>query len=953
MARSIRFSQRLRRTLAVLALGPAVALVATATPAPATPTAAGTAVTTTVPPRIDTTTAGNWHGVYGSSGYAIVADETKLPAGVSITSPAPPYTFDANPSDGRSLQRASGSGRIAAGLFAADVRTTVTLPAGASYRLAVYVLDYNTVDSRQERATLTDTAGTVLSQVDINKFSAGRWLMWDITGSVVLDLQLTGGANAGYSGIFLDPVGTAGPPPDTTAPTVTADVAGKRAADGSVVEGATVTFPADDGAGYGVDHVSYNADGAPTVVANRPLWVTTPGQHTVTYRAVDLAGNTSPEQAVKFTVSAAPPVPMTALRIIGTNDFHGTLAAAPRQATMVRQLEAGHPGSVLLGVGDDHHWTGYEDDFTGGQFALKSLVQMGMAASAVGNHEFDNGFPELQRLINGGCDPRIGCLDLDGSGTREPWPGTSFPYLGANVRYSDTGEPALPGSVVLNVNGVRVGVIGTVTTSTQPGIGRDLGLTFTDPADATNEEAAKLTAEGVKVIVALVHEGGTADAACNAPGGPIFDIASRISPEVDAIMSGHYHVAYNCTLPDPDNQPRPVIAGTAYGVDLQLVDLKIDPATGDVDRWATVSSVPKIPATTPADPAMTALVAQATKEADRLANVPVAHIDGDIAQLRNAAGTVDTTVENPLTNLVADAQLSYARTNAPGGADLALSYNGIMPGDLTYAKSGAEATDGIVTAHEAWLVELYEPTVLVISMTGRQIESALQQQWISTAPAPRYLMGVSDTVRYVRDPSGTTIPGRVSVDRMTIGGQLVNPGKVYRVAISSILARGIEGVFPAFADATDRYDTGTTTRDALIQYLNRTPVFHPSGLIGRMPTPAEVALNVVTPSLSVSPAPVRAGQVARLAVGVAPARTIPGPVTVRIASDGLSLRGSKACTPIAAGLSCALGSITDPATLAVQAIAGARAVGPHIVTVTVSGPFMPTATASTTVMVAR
>ncbi|MFJ8579575.1 OmpL47-type beta-barrel domain-containing protein [Micromonospora sp. NPDC093277] len=99
------------------------------------------------------------------------------------------------------------------------------------------------------------------------------------------------------------------PVPDTTPPTVTATVTGDRDADGAYVGGATVTLSASD-ADSGVDRVEYSLDGQPYAGYTTPVTVTQPGQHTVTYRATDKAGNTSSPQQVSFTV-VDPPAPDT------------------------------------------------------------------------------------------------------------------------------------------------------------------------------------------------------------------------------------------------------------------------------------------------------------------------------------------------------------------------------------------------------------------------------------------------------------------------------------------------------------------------------------------------------------------------------------------------------------------------------------------------------------------
>lgn len=89
---------------------------------------------------------------------------------------------------------------------------------------------------------------------------------------------------------------------DTTAPTVTATVTGDQNGDGDYVGSATVTLAADDAGGSGVDSVEYQVDGGTWTTYSAPFNVTALGDHTVSYRATDVAGNTSTEGTTSFTV---------------------------------------------------------------------------------------------------------------------------------------------------------------------------------------------------------------------------------------------------------------------------------------------------------------------------------------------------------------------------------------------------------------------------------------------------------------------------------------------------------------------------------------------------------------------------------------------------------------------------------------------------------------------------
>ena len=83
------------------------------------------------------------------------------------------------------------------------------------------------------------------------------------------------------------------PPP----PTATAEVSGKRNEHGAYIGAATVTSPRPT-TSPGVDSVEFSLDGQPYAAYTAPVTVNQPGEHTVSYRATDVAGNTSEPQSV-------------------------------------------------------------------------------------------------------------------------------------------------------------------------------------------------------------------------------------------------------------------------------------------------------------------------------------------------------------------------------------------------------------------------------------------------------------------------------------------------------------------------------------------------------------------------------------------------------------------------------------------------------------------------------
>ncbi|MET8121879.1 plastocyanin/azurin family copper-binding protein [Micromonospora sp. NPDC005291] len=119
---------------------------------------------------------------------------------------------------------------------------------------------------------------------------------------------------------------------DTTAPVVTAALAGDRDGDGNYIGTATATLAATD-AGSGVATIEYSLDGAAFAPYANPIVVNVVGMHMLHYRATDVAGNTSAEQMAHFTVVAPPAEDTTAPVVSATvtgerNDDGGYIGGA-------------------------------------------------------------------------------------------------------------------------------------------------------------------------------------------------------------------------------------------------------------------------------------------------------------------------------------------------------------------------------------------------------------------------------------------------------------------------------------------------------------------------------------------------------------------------------------------------------------------------------------------------
>ncbi|MGW2768218.1 bifunctional metallophosphatase/5'-nucleotidase [Streptomyces sp. NPDC001275] len=529
--------------------------------------------------------------------------------------------------------------------------------------------------------------------------------------------------------------------------------------------------------------------------------------------------------------------PLKDLQLLAINDFHGNLEppagssgrVTERQAdgttkdidaggveylaSSLRTARTGHDRSLTVAAGDIVGASPLLSGLFHDEPTIEAMNKLGLDVTGVGNHEFDEGKDELLRLQNGGCHPVDGCYSEG-----RKFKGADYPILSANVINEKTGKPLLKPYVVQNVKGAKVGFIG-VTLKGTPNVVTAAGvkgLKFLDEAETINKYTKELQQQGVHAIVALVHEGGfPASSAynydCDAGGstglsGPIVDIAKKVAPEVDALVTGHTHNAYVCSIPDPAGHPRLVTSAASYGRLFTELNMKYDPRTDDIVR-ATVKGSNRVVNRTQSKAAdLTQLLNDWQTLAAPVANKPVGYITKDVT--RTGA------VESPLGDLIADAQLAHAKS-LDSRAVVALMNPGGIRADLVYAASGKEG-DGVVTFGEGFAVQPFSNTVNLKNLTGAQLITVLKQQVSgSNAAAPKYLQ-ISSGLTYTLDLTKTGAD-RVVEDSIRLDGKPIDPTATYRVAMNSFLADGGDG-FTEFAKGTDQF-VGSDDLAALVDYL--------------------------------------------------------------------------------------------------------------------------------------
>jgi len=524
--------------------------------------------------------------------------------------------------------------------------------------------------------------------------------------------------------------------------------------------------------------------------------------------------------ALAAVPASAKPSGTVDVQILALNDFHGNLeppagssgrigtinaGGVEYLSTHISNLRALNPNTVVVSAGDMIGASPLLSALFHDEPTIEAFNEIGLDFNAVGNHEFDEGWAELVRMQEGGCHPVDGCLDGDG------FAGANFQYLAANVVRKDNGKTIFPAYKVRSFAGARVAFIGMTLEGT-PLIVSPAGiadLNFLDEADTVNALVPQLKAKGIETIVVLIHEGGAQVApapynGCVGISGAIVDIVNRFDPEVDVVISGHTHNAYNCVI---NNML--VTSASSFGRVLTDVDLTIDRGTGEVVSMSANNNI--VTRDVAKDSVLTALIAKYNAIAAPLANRVVGSITADITRTNTTAG------ESALGDVIADGQLDATATVGLGEAVVAFMNPGGIRADLTYASSGAGEGDGNVTFGEIFTVQPFGNSLVTMTLTGAQIDTLLETQFAGcNGQTANRILQVSGGFTYSWSASAPAC-SKIDPASIKLNGVTVDPAASYRVTVNSFLADGGDG-FAVLKDGTSRLG-GAVDTDAFEAYM--------------------------------------------------------------------------------------------------------------------------------------
>jgi 2',3'-cyclic-nucleotide 2'-phosphodiesterase/3'-nucleotidase len=496
--------------------------------------------------------------------------------------------------------------------------------------------------------------------------------------------------------------------------------------------------------------------------------------------------------------------------VLATTDLHGRIypldyytdrpaeVGLAKIATLVAQARRDAPNAILLDCGDTIQGTPLvyyhnRKNNTPPDPMMLAMNALRFTSMTPGNHEYNFGLGVLEKA------------------RRE----AAFPWLSANTYRRGTDEPAFGTYLVKEISGVRIGILGLTTPAIPHWENPEnyAGLEFRPLVSEAKKWVARIRGtERVDAVILAVHCGIEEDLATGKPtrdfpGENAALALAREVPGLNLIFMGHTHrdipaLWVNGVL---------LVQAGRWGDRLARADLTFSRETGGAWTLAAQAAhtIP-VRADTPADPAILALIEPYHRETQawlgRTIGTSARALDASSAHLKDSA----------LLDLVHRVQLD----SGPADVSLAANFN-----------PRARIPAGPVTVRDISGIYIFENTLYVIEVTGRQLKAALEHSaryFLPYAPGkspedlidrsvPGYNFDIAEGVTYeidLRQPHGDRIRN------LAFQGAPLAPDRKLRLATNNYRYNG-GGGYTMFKDAKVLARSSTEIRDLIIDWVER------------------------------------------------------------------------------------------------------------------------------------
>jgi len=451
-----------------------------------------------------------------------------------------------------------------------------------------------------------------------------------------------------------------------------------------------------------------------------------------------------------------------------------------RLKTIIDDTRAGYAdgNSLLLSAGDNFQGSLYYTTYKS-KVVSDFFNQMGFDVVATGNHEFDDGPEEFLKFIEA----------------------AEFPIIGGNFDVSK--DPALAGkiegSIVLEVGGEKIGIIGATTEDTPDIASPGPNIEFTDVFEYVRNAAATLDAAGVNKIILLSHIGYTVD----------LQLAADV-PLVDVIVGGHSHSLlgsmegavgpYPTMVKNPDGIEVPVVQANQYGK--YLGDIAI--------TWDDEGNVIKaegepflIDASVTGNEDFKSQLADLAEPIEELTSTVI----GTATDMLDGSREVCRAKECSMGNLLADAILDRV---ADQGATIAFQNGGGIR---------ASIDAGEITIGDVLTVLPFSNTLATVQISGADVIEALENGVSDIENGAGRFAQVAG-LKYafdVKQPVGSRVSD-VQVKGEGDSWVPIDEEATYTIVTNNYVRGGGDG-YGTFAEGDNPYDFGPPLEQVLADYI--------------------------------------------------------------------------------------------------------------------------------------
>jgi len=422
---------------------------------------------------------------------------------------------------------------------------------------------------------------------------------------------------------------------------------------------------------------------------------------------------------------------------------YGKIGGFAHLATLVKQLRAQRPESLLLDGGDT--WQGSATSlWTNAQDMVDACKLLGVDVMT-GHWEFTYGADRVREIIN---------KDLEGH----------IDFVAQNVIDSEWEEAVFKPYTMKEINGVPVAIIGQAfpyTPIANPGY-MIPDWSFGIREDTMQKYVNKARGEGAQIVVVLSHNGMDVD----------LKLASRVKG-IDVIFGGHTHdaVPRPFEVKDPDGKRTLVINSGSNTKFLAVLDLDVQ--NGKINDY-NFNLLPIFANVLKADPEMQAYIDKIRKPFLPALNQELA-VAGELLYRRgNFNGTFDQLILDAMLE-VQDAEIGFSPGFRWGVS--------VLPGDK------------ITMEHVMTQTAITYATATLTKISGEDIKNIMEDVADNLFNTDPYYQQGGDMVRvgglkYTIDPT-QKIGKRIS--DMVLNGKPISAKKQYRVAGWASVAAPREG----------------------------------------------------------------------------------------------------------------------------------------------------------------